>query len=220
MQTKNQARLYLFTFFVSVISLFISCSPGKPEDFDYGKVENNKYTNSYFDCEMSIPKGWVVQSDEQMEDLTKQGEDLIAGDNAVKKAILKASEVRTANLLGVFKYERGAAVDFNPNFIVVAENVDGLPGIKNGSDYLFHTRKLIEQSPLKYDYMDSVYKEEKINNTSFYVMSAYINGMDTDINQLYYCSIIRGFSFNVILTYNNEEQKQELMSAVNSLKFE
>jgi hypothetical protein len=220
MKTK-QTIPYLCIYLLTVIALSLGCSstPGKPDNFDYGKIENNKYTNAYFGCELSIPEKWVVQTKEQMEKLSQRGKDLLAGDNSNTKAMLKASEVKSANLLGVFKYEVGAPVDFNPNFMVIVENVSELPGIKTGSDYLFQTRKLLDNTQLRYDYIDSVFAKEKINGTDFYRMNASIKTAAAEVNQIYYSAIMRGFSFDIILTYNSEEQKQELLSVVNTLKF-
>ncbi|MCX6237351.1 MAG: hypothetical protein NTY07_07300 [Bacteroidia bacterium] len=209
---------YLFSFLVYISTLLGCSNSDKPIDFDYGKIENNKYINNYFGCEISIPKEWVIQTKEQMDKLSKKGSDLLAGDNSNTKALLKASEVKTANLLGVFKYERGAAVDFNPNFMIIAENISDYPGIKSGRDYLFQTRKLLDQSQFKYDFLDSVFKKEKINNIEFYSMNAFVKNMNTEIKQIYFSTIIKGFSFDIILTYNNELQKQELISVIKTLK--
>jgi hypothetical protein len=219
MKTKKLIGFYLFNSLFLAILLSTGCSKGKPDNFDYGKVENNKYTNSYFGCEISLPGEWVVQSREQLDGLSEEGRDMLAGESSTTKAMLKASEIRSANLLGVFKYQRGAAVDFNPNFMVVAENVSALPGIKTGSDYLFQTKKLLSKTQLQYDYIDTVFAVEKINGTPFHRMNASIDAMGTKINQEYYSTIMRGFSFCVILTYNTDEHREELMSMFNTLKF-
>ncbi|MCD4773736.1 MAG: hypothetical protein K8R41_10185 [Bacteroidales bacterium] len=203
------------------ISLFIfGCNSQNVEGFDYGRVENNKYLNSFFDFEISIPPTWVVQTKEQTDNLVEVGENLIAGDDENMKAIIKASEINSANLLVVFKYEVGSPVEYNPSFVLIAENLKNAPGVKKGSDYLFHARKLLLQSQVQHDYIDEEFKKEIINNQEFYLMNSSINYAGFNIKQVYYTTIKNGFSVNAIITYVNEEQKNELEKVINSLIFD
>jgi len=209
--------------FIGILILMVltlSCNTNnKPKDFDYGKVENHKYLNSYFGFEVQLPAEWVVQTKEQMENLSNKGKEMVAGDDKNMKAIINASEINTANLLSVFKYEVGSAVDYNPNFMIVAENLNNAPGIKTGSDYLFQSRKLILQSKMQYDYLDEVFKKEVINNQEFYLMNAAISYMGQSIKQVYYSTILNGFSLSAIITFTNEEQEADLKKIINSMKF-
>jgi hypothetical protein len=220
-RTKQGLKKLFTAGFLFTALLFSACSnkQGKPDDFDYGKVEKDKYTNTYFQMEMDIPKGWTVQSKEQLEDISKKGIDLTAGDNKEMKAALKASEINSANLLAVFKHEVGSALEFNPNFMVVAENLKSAPSIKNGGDYLTQTRKLLEQSQMKYDSISETYEKTTIGGQEFYVMSAHISYMEMSISQVYYSTIRNGFCLSAIISYSGEEQKAELEQAVRSMKF-
>jgi hypothetical protein len=113
-----------------------------------------------FECEITLPKDWIIQTKEQLENLAKTGKALIAGDDANMNAVVKASEVNVANLLAVYQFERGSAVEYNPSIMLVAENVKNFPGIKNGSDYLFQARKMLGQSQIKYDHLDEQFGKE------------------------------------------------------------
>lgn len=194
-------------------------SQSKPIDFDYGRIENSKYLNSYFDFEITIPANWINQNKEQMERIAKAGTDLVVGDNANLKAAVKAAEINSANLLVVYQYKRGAAVDFNPSFTLVAENIRDFPGIKTGSDYLFQARRLLEQSQVKYDYLDIEFLKEAIGGIEFYKMNAEIVYFGIGIKQIYYAAILKGFSLIVIVSFTNDEQKADLMAAISSMKF-
>jgi hypothetical protein len=209
----------LFT--ILLISLLaIACNnQEKPKVFDYGRVENMKYINSYFDFEITLPDNWKVQSKEQLNDINNKGRDLIAGDNETMKTFLKASEINSAFLLSANQYEVGAPVDFNPSIAIVAENIKNSPGIKSGNDYLFQVRKLLRQSQVKYDYTDSVFSKETINKMDFYKMNAELTNMGLNIKQIYYSSILKGFSLGIIISFNNDQQKTELLKSVASLKF-
>ena len=208
-------------FTISIFLIFtISCSNNsKPKDFDYGKVENDRYVNSYFDLELNLPSHWIVQTKEQTENLSKRGKELIAGDNKNMKAVFKASEINTANLIAAFQYEVGSAVDYNPSFMLVAENLKGFPGIKTGSDYLFQTRKLMKQSQFQYDSIDDEFKKIIINNQEYYLMNTSVSYAGYTIRQEYYSTLKDGFCISAIISYNDDEQKSVLKKVINSMKF-
>lgn len=204
-------------------ALFYCCNTQskqkKEKDFDYGRVENGTYVNSYFNFTMKLPEGWVVQTKEQMEEMIARGKDIMTGNDSNLKAAVKASEVNTANLLAAFQYERGAAVDYNPNLAIVAENIKNFPGIKSGKEYLFQTRKIMEQSQLKYDHIDNIFEKEIIGKADFYKMNADIKYMGLNLKQVYYSTIVDGFSLIVIISYANDEQKQMLQNSIRTMEF-
>ncbi len=151
--------------------------------------------------------------------LIKSWQRFDVGDNKNLKAALDASEVNVANLLVVSQYEYGAAVSYNPNFALVAENTARMPGIKSGSDYLFHARKLLEQSQVEYDYIDDEFEKVLINGQEFYVMNCSIDYMGHSIKQHYYSTIINGFCLSTIISYTLDDQKHDLEKIIDSMKF-
>lgn len=200
---------------ILLMFLIFGCkSNDKPTDFDYGKIEDNRYINDYFKFQIKLPKSWIILSKEQSDKLTEKGKKLIAGDNSNMNAIMKAADIKTANLISIYQYERGAAVDFNPNFTIVAVNVSDYPGIKTGYEYLYQARKLLSQSAFKYDYIDSTFNKETINKFVFFTMNASVNG----VKQKYYTTIINRFSINFLLTYNNDLNKENLLQILNSIR--
>jgi hypothetical protein len=206
--------------FILLALLILCCNnKGLTQDFDYGQIENNKYYNSFFNFEMIIPTGWIVQSKEQTENLTKQGADLVAGDDKNMKSAIKASEINSASLLVIFKYEVGAAVEYNPSIMLISENLINAPGIKTGSDYLFHVRKMLKQSQVQYDYFDENFKKKTINGQDLFLMNASIEYMGLKIKQVYYSTIINGFSLGIIISFVGKEQQKEISKVINSIKF-
>lgn len=193
---------------------------GKTKKFDYGKVENNKYTNSYFGLELIIPENWVVKSKEETKVITDAGKKIIASNNENLKEVIEAAEVNSAYLLHVNKYEQGAPVDYNSSFLLLSENVTSSPGVKTGADYLFHTRKLLLQTQLKFTEIDEEFKKVIINNEEFYLMNLTMEIMGMEIKQGYYATIKNGFCVAVIISFIDEEQKTELEKMLNTLLFE
>jgi hypothetical protein len=206
---------------VVALLIFASCTTkdNKPANFDYGKVESNKYVNSYFGMEMDIPADWFVQDQETLDNLTKVGKNMIAGDDENMQAVIKASEINTANLLAVYQHEYGTPVAFNANFILIAENLKKTPGIRTGRDYLTHARRLLEQSQFKYDHLDEEFEKEIVGGAEFYKMKADVSFAGVDIHQVYYSTILKDFSFNVIVSYSDESQKQEVLKVIQSMSF-
>ena len=203
-----------------LITIIFSCKTnGKPEGFDYGKVENNVYNNSFFNFKASLPAEWIVQSKEQTENLVEKGKDIVAGEDDNLKAVIKASEINSAYLLTVFKYEVGAAVDYNPSLMLIAENLKLAPGIKKGSDYLFQTRKLLKQSQIQYNHIDNEFEKVKVGNYEFYKMELDLNHTGINIKQNYYSTISNGFSFSVIISFVTENQKKELEKILDTFEF-
>ena len=213
MKTKN----ILTIFFLG--ALFISCrAGGKPDNFDYGHIENGKYVNSFFKFEIVLPDGWTIQSQEQMDNLTKMGTEIIT-DN---KAVIKASLINTANLLQATQYELGAPVDSNSGINIVAENISNTPGIKTGGDFLFHLRKMLQASLLDVEHVDEDFEKETIGGVDFYKMKAIVNyavQKGQFSNQILYSTIFNNFSLCIIITYKDEVQQQELLKSINSLNF-
>lgn len=214
-----KTKLNLIGFLILTLFMTNCKQNGKPKDFDYGHIENNKYLNSFFGFELTFPDNWIVQSKEQTEELTKMGKDLVSGENKTLKAAINVSEVNSANLLAVFQYEVGAAVEYNPSFMLLAENLKNAPGTKTGSDYLFQVRKLLRLSQVQYSYIDDEFKKEIISNQEFYTMNCSIDYMGFKINQTYYSTIKDGFCLSAIISFINDEQKNNLEKIVNSMNF-
>jgi len=206
-------------FVIVPMFMVLGCNANK-KIFDYGQVENNIYYNSFFELEIKLPPDWNIRTKEQLQNLAESGKKIIAGDDKNMKAIVNAVDVDNAVLLGVSEYEVGSAVSYNPSFMLSAENLKNSPGIKTGRDYLFHCRKLLEQSQIKYDYIDEVFEKEVISNQDFYLMNATIKYMGLNITQIYYATIRNGFCLTMIVSFIDDEQKNDLDRIVKSVKFD
>ena len=117
----------------------------------------------------------------------------------------------------MFQYEVGSAVESNPAFMVVAENMKDFPGIKTGEDYLFHVKKLLQQSQLKYSFGKKVY-EKNIGSKSFYVLEGKMDIMGKTVTQEYISTVTEGFCLSFILTYTTKQEKKKLYKFINGTK--
>ncbi len=214
MKTKRILSLLL------LIICTMSCSQGqKSKDFDYGKIEDNVYSNAFFNFKIDIPTTWSIQNKEQINNLIEKGKKIVAGDNENLKKVLEASEINSAYLLTIFKHELGSPVDYNPSLMIIAENLKLSPGIKTGGDYLFHTRKILQQTTINYHTIDDDFKQVDLNNQEFYQMNAHATLGGIALTQRYYSTIKNGFSINVVISFANDEQRAELEEILKSLAF-
>jgi hypothetical protein len=188
-----------------------------PENFDYGKIKGNQYRQKYLSLEMTFDTTWAIQSKADIERIAKLSEAIISNDDEELKAILKATDVQIANLFAAFKYEMGTPVDYNPSIMLIAENVKQSPGIKKGSDYLFHAQKLLRRTSLDYEIDETIY-QRMIDGKSFDGMKTYLNSGEITLTQEYFTFIKRDFCILFILSYVEEAEKEELYSFLDNTK--
>lgn len=216
-------KFFIQSIIIIMVLNFSGCNKQQKETrtiFDYGKIVNNVYTNSFFGMKLQLPENWVAQTQEQTEAIMEMGKNLVAGDNKEMKTQIEASEVKTANLLALFEHEIGAPVDFNANMMVIAENIKASPGIRSGKDYLFQARKMLQMSQFQYDYMSEEFEYEDINGTDFYKLHTISNFASMEIKQTYYSTVIKNFSINIIISYLTKEQHDILLQSIHSLKLD
>jgi len=184
-----------------------------PDDFDYGKIENGVYNNNYFQFKIPVPENWAVQTREQVQQLQKQ--DGESANSSELRSTIKAADVQAAILLTVLKNKPEMSLnEFNPSFIILAENLGGSAVMKTGKDYLEHAKEIMKQSSLSYQFAPDYYSE-KIGNRKF-------DGMDLTLDSVqrtYYSMINRNFALSLIISSRNDQQKQELKNVINKIRF-
>ncbi|MDV6168498.1 hypothetical protein R1T16_08685 [Flavobacterium sp. DG1-102-2] len=214
---KPTLKVFLF---IAALAL-TACNKTTPineiEGFDYGRVRNDKYTNTFFDIEFNIPKGWQIQDDKQKKELMKEGSDLVFNDEETKKAAIKSSDITSANLLTAISNNPGTT-GFAHNILLLAENMEQHPSVVTGDIYLQSVSKILSSGKLEIIQMDRSFPKKVLNGKDYYEMSmaAHIQGMD--VHQTYLITIDKGFAVGFIYSYVNDEQKAELEKIIQSLK--
>lgn len=213
--------------FIHLLIFSSGFAQGKPplqeqsaaEIFDYGTLANGMYTNSFFDLEVTFNPEWFVQSQQQVDKLNEMGENILVGDDNDLKRVIEASKVNVSNLLTVYKYELGSAIDFNPSFFITVENTAFAPGIKTGKDYLYHAKKLLSNLEVKYIFDKAIY-EKKIGKVLCHVLEAEIQFMEMTIKQDYIVTVKNGFTMIFAISYIDKAQKKELYKVINNIKMD
>jgi hypothetical protein len=214
-------KIPVFTLLVCVF-LVLACNRSAkiPDDFDYGTIKNGIYRNDYFKMQLTVPEKWVVQNKEQTQKIADMGADQIAGGDEKVKSQLKAAEVKTAYLFTVFKEPVGfVTTNFNPSYMVVAENLSQYPTVKTGAQYLGEAKKLLQRAAMGYTFEDEL-GSVTINGHKFDIMKTKLSAGGFDVQQWYYSTIINKFSLNFIVSWADDEQKKELDKVIESVKFD
>lgn len=213
-----KTRCLIFLTLIALIAF--SCNkPHKVNEVDYGKTENGKYTNPFFNFELTLPMNWHVLSNPENNRLMNKSNELLSADNKAKNTNIEETELKTALLLTATKYEIGENNDFNPSLVIVAENLKGNHNIRKANDYLLLTRKTLEQENVKREYPEKTFQEKNINETDFSVMKVITEDKRMAFSQNYYVRIVNDFALTLIITYTTDEQRLMLEQSINTLKF-
>lgn len=209
---------HLLKLFLLITLISCSGTPKKnvPIEFDYGKIEQNTYLNSFFGLEIPFNSEWYVQSQEEMNKMVKQGEEFIAGDDKLLKRQLNAAKINTAYLFTLFKYKPGTNLTYNPSVMVIAENINKFPQIKEGKDYLEQTKKIMARTQMNYSYEKDIFTR-LIGNKKFDVLEGVMHLPDTDITQEFMSTIMQGFTLSFVISYTTESDKEELYNIIDGI---
>lgn len=205
---------------IFVMILLPSCKDltGIPENFDYGRIENNAYVNDYFEFRFPMENGWQPMDNSIMDSLReKTAEEMAAADPAMQKT-MEVADVRTANLLTAMYAPPDEFQLFNANINFIAENVKIALNIRNGRDYLESAKKFMGNMEYSIDFKGDIYEQE-IGGKTFYCMDVVNHYGGTDILQSYYATIIKSFAFTFVTTYVTDEQKAAVQSAIDQIEF-
>lgn len=216
---KKMKKLLLL---LSIVLVF-GCKEEKknmPTNFDFGKIEGTVYSNDFFKFKISSNPDWYVLSQEQLDNVIEDGVDYIAdnsGDTTFKREV-EASKVNLANLFGVYQSELGTTYDFNPSLAMNAENLKDFPEIVTIEDYLVQAKIMMQQTGMTLRFMEED-KRVKLGSQEFIGIILENNTFEQPIKQEFYSTLINNFALNIIVSYVEEEDKEELQKMLSTIKF-
>ena len=208
----NKIKNYLKTIALLLVIGLLSCdhqSETADNAIDFGEFEAGVYSNTFFNLAIAIPEDWHVLDAEARNQLMRQGGKLVAGNNRNLKAALNAADLDSLNLLAAYEHAPGAPVTANPGIMIIAEKIKHMPGIKRGSDYHYHTKKMMRMSNINVAFPEEIY-ETSIDDVSFDVLEMQINMGHMNIMQKQYVTILNGYALLVGLTYQDGEGLYQL----------
>lgn len=213
MKIKNIILLFLLS------GIFIACNQKQTADkLDFGKYEGNKYINEFFDLELTLPEEWEVLSKEENIRLMANSNQLLADEINEKNESLDAAKYKTV-ILVVTSPARldGTDDEFNANLMLLAENIENDKQIKTANEYLLNTKKTLESNATPKEYPYKSLKKQMIGETEWLNLRVISKPVRLQYTQDYFTILKNGYAVTAILTYNSEQQKEQLMSCLNTL---
>ncbi|RLE23973.1 MAG: hypothetical protein DRJ65_10770 [Acidobacteria bacterium] len=210
-------RVKVFSTVVSLV-LLAGCGGNSSGDPTDSSIEAGIYRNSFFELRFPIPDGWAIASDETEERVLETGKEAIAGNSKTLDAAIKASEKTTYQLLMLSEHPIGSPVEFNSNLVLMAEKVSHAPGIQTGADYLFHTHNLLQQSGISYQ-RNGEPEPIQIGGREFHKVIYQVELPQVVFQQTFIVTIDRGFALALIISSNDEEMNEQLLSIAKELHF-
>ena len=218
-KSPPKKRLWLFAIAVWLLSGVLIFACNDKNAIDFGTYNAGSYSNSFFDLMLNIPDSWHVLDLDSRLEIMKRGNEIVAGNNKSLKAAINAADLQSINLLTAYEHPPGAAVTTNPGIMLIAEKVAHAPGIKRGSDYHYHAKKLMKMSRMKVSYPQEIY-EKTIDGVLFDIMETEITlGPGVIIRQKQYATIMKGYALMLALTYQDESGLSQLEEIVKTLTF-
>ena len=214
----NQVKSIL-ALLIATMAFSSGCDRKASDEIDFGTVKNSTYQNDYFGLSIQVPDDWSIQDQESQKRLMDLGGKVIAGEDKILSAVLKASELQTVNLLAAFKHPIGAPVPYNPSIMCIAERIRNMPGIKRGKDYHFHSKKFLQSSHLSVSFPREVFTEQ-LDGKDFDIMPLEMSIAGLTVQQKQYVAITKGYALVIIASYTSDEEEADLNKILQSVRFQ
>lgn len=207
----------------AIVALALSaCARKEPgqavqEEVGPGRLEGRTWAHDYFGVTLSVPDDWHIFSEEEKQQISSTGTDLLAGDDQNLRRQLEAAAPRTLTLLGISRHPLGTPVLFNPNLVIIAERIGGMPGIRSGSDYLNLMQQSIGRSQIQMTF-DPVEPNARIGPITADRISSSMQMGPMQIRQRIYAALKGDYALVFTLSYVDEEQLDALETLCSSIQ--
>jgi hypothetical protein len=180
-------------------------------------VGPNTYTIASQGMTITAPEGWYVADTDLMAKLMEVGKDVTTSNmDSGTKAFVDNSMARAGSLFTFMEVPPGTPREYIPAIMGVSEDVSMMPGLSRGSDYHFHARRLMEQSPIPTTISDT-YTERMIGGKSFDRMDIKIGPPGREVSQRMYAARNGNYVVGIIQSYRTDEELAKLDEVLDSI---
>lgn len=200
----------LFFFLTIGAALFLSSCGPEAKKTDEGEIREQEFTSKELGWSMEIPEGWEII------DLKKTKESSERGSKAIEEST--DTEVDYSNVRNLITFQKNDFNIFQSSSEPFKLEYEG-EWEENTSDLKELIYETYKNRGMKAD--STATTIEKIDGLEFYKYSFIIYGPkgETILNQLIYSRLINGFAFSANINYNNEKDKNEMLSVFKKSKF-
>lgn len=201
-----------FTLLLVIIILASnSCkNPESGKQVDEGKIDTNVYTSDELGWTMNIPDDWTIVSSEESSKTTDRGLE------AIEETV--GGPVDMSQLKNLISFKKN---DFNSFQSTSEPFVEAFPGEWNTNNN--GVKQIVYNTYINQgiDADSSATSIETIDGLDFKTYSFTIRAKDGTVilSQILYSRFVNGYDFGVNLNYNNEKDKQDMLSAWKNSKF-
>jgi hypothetical protein len=195
------------------IILLLCCGANAQSQVERGSARDGVYINRVLGFSFKYPKDWVVHNKATEERIRALGKQKLTNSGAISKETAEVSEKNTQYLLTVFHYPVGTpGITFNPAILVLAENIEYAPGVRNGKDYLLNVRAIIAKVGGQTSLTDPV--EYRFGGALFFRdnYTPEVNGRQ--VAQAYFASIANGNALVFIFLAEDQKSLEEMTKAM------
>ncbi len=183
----------------------------------YVSGTNTSLQSGYFKIKLTKPTTWTLAEEKVAYELMGVGVDFVAGDDETLQREMAIAHKKNLVLFVISENPMGAAVEFNPSLMGLAENITMSPGIVTGEDYFFHSKKLAARANVPITYADT-YTKREIGGVEFSVMAAKVTAPGAEnVQQSYFAARHNDHMIIIIQSYATDAQRQALDGILNSI---
>jgi len=200
----------IFLLLVISISTYACKNVDPNNQIDEGNIENNVYKSNEIGWEMEIPKGWEIVTMEETKSFQEKGTDFLEN---IAEAEIDVSKLR--NLLsfkkGLFNMFQSTSEPYEIEY--EGEWEENAVALK---EFLYDA---YTQQGIKVSVSDTT--TELIDGLEFQLYTFSLYGPDDEVilNQMMYSTLTNGYDFGVNINYNNDTDKNEMLTAFQNSKF-
>lgn len=173
--------------------------------------------NDYFGLTMPIPAGWYSQSAEETMALQRMASPMLSGSDRSRQALIEAAMASTVPVFGLFVLPPGTPGKLNPNLIANAENLQALPGLSSGCDYLANASELLRQSSFEIVALSDC-RQQLLANQSFAVMDTEMRLGQQTIFQRIHVLMVKPYALSVVATWFDDASRAQVETALAELQ--
>lgn len=191
-----------FTIALFTLLISMSCQEVSRGPVEKGNLENGVYSSSYFNLRMTVPENWTVNNLGKVEK------------KAPATEATNSDTTLVANLLTI--YQEVEQEEFKPNLSIIAESFTLYPELKNEVDYLGQIKnQYANLNPIT----SEIEKTILTNDIECFTFDLTMTIQEMSIQQTHFALKKNGYFIDLVITYQTDSQKEELMKITNSLSF-
>ena len=223
--TKRLQTSLLLLIFIALFSIEVMAQvedvheviPPAPstQTLDPGQLDGINYFNRFFGLSLSIPKTWVVASEQKRAEIGDQSKKMVSSPDTNKTAQVVDSIERSKILMRITKLPEGQPN--NAQFMLIAERLPSV-SIKTGLDVIAGMREALKGTNFAVEVVGEP-RMETVSTAQFGVVDIKVDSTYGAYRQRIYVTVMKDYAMELFYTYLNDADLPAFTEIVKSIKF-